>query len=46
MARTEWDYWAAWLDRLAVEAEEFLAYIWPTQRRIDRIPRIYSHLNL
>ena len=31
---------------LAVEAEDSLAYIWPTQRRICRIPRIYSHLNL
>jgi hypothetical protein len=32
--------------RLAVVAGEFLAYIWPTQRRMLRILRIYSPLNL
>ena len=31
---------------LAVEAGDFLAYFWATQRRIYRIPIIYSPLNL
>jgi len=30
----------------AVEGGNFLAHIWPTHRRIHRIPRIYSPWNL
>lgn len=42
MAGTKWEYGAAWLDVLAVEAGDFLAYIWPTRRRIAGTIRIYN----